>query len=115
MIRWFQATVVGVISEQFAQADLVVPLLQTQAAHAWQGVQQDGSFDPDSPYQQLIVVTGGIDQVHRVRVELYDLGYASAAPEHVLGAVLRYLHVVDIVIAGIGVIAILIRRETLKG
>ena len=108
MVRWFQATVVGVISEQFAQADLLVPLLQTQAAHAWQGVQQDGSFDPDSPYQQLIVVTSGLDQVHKVRAELYDLGYASAAPEHVLGAVLRYLHVIDIVIAGVGGIAILI-------
>jgi len=108
MVRWFQAVVVGVISEQFAQADLLVPLGQTQAAHAWQGVQQDGSYDPDSPYQQLIVVTTGLDQVHRVREELYDLGYASAAPEHVLGAVLRYLHVVDIVIAGIGGVAILI-------
>jgi putative ABC transport system permease protein len=108
MVRWFQATVVGVISEQFAQADLLVPLLQTQAAHAWQGVQQDGSYDPDSPYQQLIVITSGLDQVHQVRAELYVLGYASAAPEHVLGAVLRYLHVVDIVIAGIGGIAILI-------
>jgi ABC-type antimicrobial peptide transport system permease subunit len=43
-----------------------------------------------------------------VRAELYDLGYASAAPEHVLGAVVRYLHVIDIVIAGIGGVAVLI-------
>ncbi len=103
--RWFQATVVGVVDQQFAQADLLVPIEQTQIAHAWQGV-DEGDFDPDSPYQQLIVLTSGLNDVHRVRGELYDLGYVSAAPEHVLGAVLRYLHVVDIVLAGIGLVAV---------
>jgi ABC-type antimicrobial peptide transport system permease subunit len=107
MSRWFRATVVGVVDQQFAQADLLVPLQQTELAHAWQGV-DEGDYDPDSPYQQLIVLTSGIDQVHRVRSEVYELGYATAAPEHVLGAVLRYLHVVDIVLAGIGAVAVAI-------
>jgi putative ABC transport system permease protein len=112
--RWFRAKVVGVVSQDISGADLLVPLDQTRAARAWQlsGAGEAPSFggevDPNSPYSALIVVASSVDTLHAVRAGIDRIGYATSAPEKVLGAVLRYLHVVDIVLAGIGAIALLL-------
>ena len=112
--RWFRARVVGVVSQDIAGADLVVPLEQTRAARQWQlsGTQVPSSFgsqaSPTSPYSALIVVASSVETLHGVREGIDRIGYATSAPERVLGAVLRYLHVVDIVLAGIGSIAVLV-------
>jgi len=112
--RWFRAKVVGVVSQDVAGADLLVPLQQTTAAREWElsgaaappGLRGEGSIR--SPYSALIVIADSIDTMHGVRVGIDQIGFATSAPEHVLAAVLRYLHVVDIVLVGIGAIAVLL-------
>jgi putative ABC transport system permease protein len=109
--RWFQATIVGVVAQSVESGDFLVPIEQTQAARAFAmtgNTDSAGFGGIASPNSALIVIADRLDHVHAVRSELFDLGFASSAPEHLVASVLRYLHVVDIVLAGIGVVAVAI-------
>jgi putative ABC transport system permease protein len=109
--RWFRARVVGVVAQQIGDGDFLVPLDQTRQARSWEiagGQDPDGGRLPTSPYSGLIVVASDLDQVHTVRASITVLGYATSAPEHLVASVLKYLHVVDIVLGGIGTIALVI-------
>jgi putative ABC transport system permease protein len=109
--RWFRARVVGVVAQQLGDGDFIVPLDQTRLARSWQlagSLDADGSSRPTSPYSGLIVVATNLDEVHTVRTSIAVLGYATSAPEHLVASVLRYLHVVDIVLGGIGTVALVI-------
>jgi ABC-type antimicrobial peptide transport system permease subunit len=46
--------------------------------------------------------------VHAVRREIFDIGYANSAPEHLVASIQKYLHIVDIVLGGIGAVALAI-------
>jgi putative ABC transport system permease protein len=46
--------------------------------------------------------------VHDVRARIAELGYATSAPEHLVASVQKYLHIVDIVLGGIGAVALAI-------
>src|SRR5438105_3197497 len=112
--RWVRTLIVGVVSQDIPSADLLVPLEQTRAARAWErsgGAQAIFATQlgvTASPYTGLIVVATSVDTMHGVREGIDALGYATSAPEKILGAILRYLHVVDIVLAGIGSIALFV-------
>ncbi|MDB5066029.1 MAG: transporter [Chloroflexi bacterium] len=109
--RWFRARVVGVVAQQIGDGDFLVPLDQTRLARTWElggGQDPDGNRLPTSPYSGLIVVASTLDQVHTVRASITVLGYATSAPEHLVASVLKYLHVVDIVLGGIGTVALVI-------
>jgi putative ABC transport system permease protein len=115
--RWFRATVVGVVAQQVADGDFLVPMKQTAIARQWA---LGGLPDPDFPllgsqYTGLIVVADTLAEVHDVRVEIDDLGYATSAPEHLIATVQRYLHVVDIVLGGIGTVALIIAALSIAG
>ena len=115
--RWIRLTIVGVVAQQVADGDFVVPIKQTELARHWA---LGGELDPDFPllgsqYTGLIVVATTLDRVHDVRVEIDDLGYATSAPEHLIATVQRYLHVVDIVLAGIGTVALIIAALSIAG
>jgi ABC-type antimicrobial peptide transport system permease subunit len=115
--RWIKATIVGVVAQQVAEGDFVVPIKQTTLARQWA---IGGEPDPDFPllgsqYTGLIVVATTLDKVHEVRVEIDDLGYATSAPEHLIATVQRYLHVVDIVLGGIGTVALIIAVLSIAG
>jgi putative ABC transport system permease protein len=43
-----------------------------------------------------------------VRREIFDIGYANSAPEHLVASIQKYLHIVDIVLGGIGSVALAI-------
>ncbi len=107
--RWIGAMVVGVVSQSIQDGDFLVPMDQAQAARAFA---LTGDPDPrvlpgiTSGFSALVVVADGLDHVHAVREEIFSLGYASSAPEHLVASVLRYLHVVDIVLFGIGLVAV---------
>ncbi len=110
-VRWFQAQVVGVVAQSIETGDFLVPIQQTEAARAFAlSGERDPHYLPgiSSSYSAVVVVADSLDAVHTVRTELFDLGYANSAPEHLVASVLRYLHVVDIVLAGIGLIAVAI-------
>jgi ABC-type antimicrobial peptide transport system permease subunit len=63
---------------------------------------------PESEYSGMVVVASDLSSIHTVRSEIALLGYATTAPEHLIASVQKYLHVVDIVLGGVGVIALVI-------
>ena len=79
-------------------------------ARAWTDASVgDAGFDlPTSRYAGLFVVADGLNRVGDVRAAITRLGYSTSAPENLIETVRRYLHVVEIVLAGIGLIALLI-------
>lgn len=109
--RWTRAEVVGVVAQQASGGDLVAPIEQAQAARQWTLGGTDGGQDfslASSQYSGLFVVAQGLDKVASVRAGITDIGYSSSAPENLIASVQRYLHVVEIVLSGIGVIALII-------
>jgi ABC-type antimicrobial peptide transport system permease subunit len=109
--RWTRAEVVGVVAQQASGGDLVAPIEQAQAARQWTLAGSDGGRDfslDSSQYSGLFVVAQGLDKVASVRAGITNIGYSSSAPENLIASVQRYLHVVEIVLSGIGVIALII-------
>ena len=81
-----------------------------QADHRWTAA-GDPTVDPDadrSPYAGLFVIAQGLDTVPSVRAAIEAVGYSTSAPENLIATVERYVHVVEIVLTGIGVIALAI-------
>ena len=107
--RWIRATVVGVVSQQIGSGAFLVPIEQARLARQWALAGVDGGDVyplPSSPYSGMIVLASSLNDLHAARQVITDLGYANSAPEHLVTSVLRYLRVVDIVLAGIGAIAL---------
>ena len=108
---WTRALVVGVVAQEAAPGQLLVPLEQSLAARDWTraGGNGGGRLEiPTTEYSGLFVVARGLDRVNEVRSGITDLGYSTAAPENLVASVQRYLRVVEIVLAGIGLIALVI-------
>ena len=106
--RWVRAQVVGVAAQQAAGGGILTSLQEAQAAHAWTAG-GDLSVDSDAtttPYSGLFVIAKGLDGVAKVRAEITDVGYSTSAPENLIATVQRYVRVVEIVLGGIGVIAL---------
>jgi ABC-type antimicrobial peptide transport system permease subunit len=85
---------------------------QARSARGWtaasdgDGAQRFGLSS--SPYSGLFVVAKGLDRVARVRAQITDIGFATSAPESLIAQFQRYRHVVEIVLGGIGLIALVI-------
>ncbi|MDP8938204.1 MAG: ABC transporter permease [Actinomycetota bacterium] len=108
---WTRALVVGVVAQEAAPGQLLAPLEQSLAARDWTRAGGDGGGRleiPTTEYSGLFVVARGLDRVNQVRSEITDLGYSTSAPENLVASVQRYLRVVEIVLAGIGLIALVI-------
>ena len=54
------------------------------------------------------MVANGLGSVSAVRARITAVGYSTSAPENLIASVQRYLHVVEIVLSGIGAIALVI-------
>jgi ABC-type antimicrobial peptide transport system permease subunit len=109
--RWVVLRIVGVVAQDAAAGEFVVPIEQTRADRTWAlgGVSDGDRFTlPTSEYSGLVVVADSLDDVHRVRASVDELGYATSAPEQLVANLRRYLHVVDIVLGGIASIALVI-------
>ena len=108
--RWSLATVVGVVAQTVDDGDFLTSIQLTQAARQWALAGVDGrNFSrPTSPYSGAVVVADTLADVHAVRREIFDIGYANSAPEHLVASVQKYLHIVDIVLGGIGTVALAI-------
>jgi ABC-type antimicrobial peptide transport system permease subunit len=108
--RWFVTEVVGVVAQTVDSGDFLVPIQQTQAARQWAlaGTSSRNFPRPTSPYSGAVVVADNLADVHQVRQEIFTIGYANSAPEHLVASVQKYLHVVDIVLGGIGSVALAI-------
>ncbi|MGI9021921.1 MAG: ABC transporter permease [Acidimicrobiales bacterium] len=109
--RWVKATVVGVVAQEAAPGQLFGSIESARLAQAWTaaGGTGNGRLEiPTSPYSGLFVVARGIDSISSVRQAITDVGFATTAPENLIAAVQRYLRVVEIVLAAIGLIALVI-------
>ncbi len=108
--RWSRATIVGVVSQEASSGLFVVSLEMARAERAW--TTAGPPFDPGdanpSEYSALFVVAHGLDHVTAVRTEINTVGYSTSAPESLITQVQRYVHVVELVLAGIGLIGLTI-------
>lgn len=108
--RWTEAKIVGVVTQQAGSGGVLTALPLAQASHNWTAA-GDITVDTDvprSPYAGLFVIAKGLDQVPAVRATIESIGYSTSAPENLIATVQRYVHVVEIVLGGIGVIALAI-------
>jgi putative ABC transport system permease protein len=108
--RWSHARIVGVVSQEAGDGYVVAPIAIVRGDRAWSEA-GDSSNDlgiSPSPYSALFVVARGLEHVTGVRTEINTVGYSTSAPETLIAQVQRYLHVVEIVLAGIGFIALAI-------
>jgi putative ABC transport system permease protein len=106
--RWTRAKIVGIVAQEAASGVLLAPIELVTTARAWTLAGDDRSDLPSSPYSGAFVVARGLDQVASVRNDIHDIGYSTSAPENLIASVQRYLRVVEIVLSGIGLIALAI-------
>jgi hypothetical protein len=109
--RWTKATVVGVVGQDAANGELLMSDRAVGQAQAWidSGVNNSRALGgPTSPYAGAYVVAHGIDAVPKVRLEITAVGYSTSAPENLIASVRRYLRVVEIVLAAVGIIALVV-------
>ncbi|MBW3611464.1 MAG: ABC transporter permease [Actinobacteria bacterium] len=115
--RWTRAVVVGAVAQEAGRGAVLAPLPVVLDARAWaQGgggapAVEDpatGGGGEGGTYEALFVVARGLNQVDEARQQLSGLGLPNEAPENLIASVLRYLHVVELVLASIGVIALVI-------
>jgi putative ABC transport system permease protein len=115
--RWTRAEIVGVVSQDAGSGLLVGSLELGRAAQAWTAagtVPAAGATGGSGPvaappsYSALFVVARGLERVAAVRTEINAVGYSTSAPESLITQVQRYVHVVELVLAGIGVIGLAI-------
>lgn len=109
--RYSRYLVVGVVAQDAAGGDLLAPLPVVATNRSWTigGIDGGASFDVSpSPYGGAFVVADGIDRVGQVRDSITAIGFSTSAPENLLASVQRYLHVVEIVLAAVGVIALVV-------
>ncbi len=105
---WFKATVVGVVAQDAAPGMGIMSQEIVREAYQWQLTGVDGGpvARPTTTYSGLFVEATALDRVGPVRVEISDIGYTTNASENIIESVTRYLHVVDIVLTGVGLIAV---------
>lgn len=109
--RWKRLEIVGVVAQEAASGEFLLPLTQTEAARAWTATGIDRGRRRDlsrSPYSGLLVVADGLDRVSAVRNSITQVGYSTSSPENLIASVRRYLGVVEIVLTAIGGIALLV-------
>ncbi|HEV7679957.1 MAG TPA: ABC transporter permease [Candidatus Dormibacteraeota bacterium] len=110
--RWTRVAITGVVAQQVGEGTFLASSQFVGAARSWQTSGVDGTAVglplPSTKYSGVIVVASSLDDIHTVRAEITTLGYSTSAPEHLVATVQRYLHVVDIVLGSIGLIALTI-------
>jgi ABC-type antimicrobial peptide transport system permease subunit len=108
--RWQRVQIVGVVAQEAADGQLLASNQLVDTARAWTNAgvpDEDLGFD-SSPYAGLFVVADGLDNVGGVRNAITAVGYSTSAPENLIASVRRYLHVVEIVLTAVGLIALLV-------
>jgi len=107
---WSRVVVVGVVAQEAGDGLLIAPIALAQTTREWtlRGSVIDDLGAKPSPYTALFVVAHGLEHVPDVRSEIASVGFSTSAPETLIAQVQRYLHVVELVLGGIGIIALAI-------
>jgi ABC-type antimicrobial peptide transport system permease subunit len=108
--RWTRAEIVGVVAQEAGSGQLLAPIERITLDRTWtaSGGASDQFDVSTSRYSALFVVARRLDKVNKVRAGITAVGYSTSAPENLIATVQRYLHVVEIVLSGIGLIALVI-------
>ncbi len=109
--RWVKVTIVGVVAQEAGDGQFLGSTEMVSQARDWARAGVDESRDlqlSTSPYTGLFVVARGIDNVSKVRAQITAIGYSTSAPENLIASVRRYLHVVEIVLSSVGIIALVV-------
>ncbi len=108
--RWTRAEIVGVVAQEVGDGLLMVPFDMARRARDWSlASTPNGPIATESSqYSALFVVARGLRRVTDVRAEINRIGYSTSAPETLITQVQRYVHVVELVLAGIGLIGLAI-------
>jgi ABC-type antimicrobial peptide transport system permease subunit len=108
--RWTRMAIVGVVAQEVGGGQLVVPIGVAETARSWSFAGSSAAVfgGNASPYSALFVVASSLGEVGPVRAEITKIGFSTSAPETLIESVQRYLHVVEIVLAGIGIIGLVI-------
>jgi putative ABC transport system permease protein len=106
--RWSKATVVGVVAQEAADGGLLAPVELVRSARDWSMSGADGQRLglSSSPYAGVYVVAHSLDDVGAAREQITAVGYSNSAPENLIASVRRYLHVVELVLTAVGLIAL---------
>jgi ABC-type antimicrobial peptide transport system permease subunit len=105
--RIVTVVVVGVVDEQLTAGDLVAWPRVVDGIFAAENPSGSGT-DPSPPIVSAVVVADQLTSVQSVRSAIATVGYSTAAPVGLILSVGRYLHVVELVLSGIGLVALLI-------
>jgi cell division protein FtsX len=108
--RWTRMAIVGVVAQQVGDGQLLAPIAIATEARRWAASGGDSAAVgvDSSPYSALFVVARSLALVATVRAEITRVGYSTSAPETLIASVQRYLHVVEIVLGGVGLIGLVI-------
>jgi hypothetical protein len=109
---WLHPTIVGVAAQDAGNGQFIGTLQLAETGRDWilaGGTQSAISlgFQPTT-YTGLFVIANRLDKVATVRNRITAVGYSTSAPEQLIASVQRYLRVVEIVLAGIGLIALVV-------
>lgn len=102
--RFAPAVIVGVVAQEAGPGDV---LMSHRQMDDWREWRSSAGYEK-ATYSGLFVVARDLEEVAPVRARIGDIGYATSAPENLIATVLRYLHVVEIVLSAIGAIALVV-------
>ncbi|MGH2554247.1 MAG: ABC transporter permease [Actinomycetota bacterium] len=105
--RWTRATVVGVVAQEAGEGSIVAPIGLVRTAQRFTNAARDPTGRFSTPaYAAFLVEARTLDGVPRAVEEIDALGYSTSAPQSLISNVQRYLHVVEIVLTAVGLIAL---------
>lgn len=109
--RWRRMLIVGVDAQEAAPGQLLTDVGEVERGREWSlggALTAQERESVGSPYAGLFVTSTSLDKVSIVRARITAIGFSTSAPENLVASVTRYLQVVQIVLSGIGLIALVI-------
>jgi hypothetical protein len=110
--RWLDPVIVGVADQDAGNGQFIGSIELATAGRDWidaGGPDSAAAFGlQPTTYTGLYVIADRLDRVGTVRTAITAVGYSTSAAENLIASVRRYLRVVEIVLAGVGTIALVI-------
>jgi cell division protein FtsX len=105
MTRYVTVEIVGVVDQQMTAGDVVGWPQLVDGVFAFEDPPVSG-VSAGPPIEGAVVIANQLTEVSAVRSGIAGIGYSTTAPVGLIISVGRYLHVVELVLSGIGVVAL---------
>jgi ABC-type antimicrobial peptide transport system permease subunit len=106
--RIITVEIVGVVAEEMTAGSLVASPALVDALYASESGVSAPDHGGNPPVASAIVIARQLTDVPAVRATIATIGYSSAAPVGLIISVGRYLRVIELVLSGIGIVAVII-------